>query len=189
MIRQTRRLSACTHGPHGSSQARTDGSGAGHRVVIVGGGLAGLAAARALRRAPVEVTVVDRTNHHLFQPLLYQVATGILSEGDIAPPIREVLRSQRNTSAVLGEVEDIDLESRRLKLNTLGLRSEIPYDSLIVATGSRTGRADRGTRPPLAEGKLPPDRSGRGAGSAAGRRPRTPCSVPGAAAAPCQTTP
>lgn len=65
MIRQTRRLSACTHGPHGSSQARTDGSGAGHRVVIVGGGFAGLAAARALRRAPVEVTVVDRTNHHL----------------------------------------------------------------------------------------------------------------------------
>lgn len=62
MIRQTRRLSACTHGPHGSSQARTDGSGAGHRVVIVGGGFAGLAAARALRRAPVEVTVVDRTS-------------------------------------------------------------------------------------------------------------------------------
>ena len=136
MIRQTRRLSACTHGPHGSSQARTDGSGAGHRVVIVGGGFAGLAAARALRRAPVEVTVVDRTNHHLFQPLLYQVATGILSEGDIAPPIRDVLRSQRNTSVVLGEVEDIDLESRRLKLNTLGLRSEIPYDSLIDATGA-----------------------------------------------------
>ena len=67
-----------------------------HRVVIVGCGFAGLFAAKALRRAPVEVVVVDRTNHHLFQPLLYQVATGVLSEGDIAPPIRDVLRHQRN---------------------------------------------------------------------------------------------
>ena len=75
-----------------------------HRVVIIGCGFAGLFAARALQRAPVEVVVVDRTNHHLFQPLLYQVATGVLSEGDIAPPIRDLLRRHRNTRVILGEV-------------------------------------------------------------------------------------
>ena len=84
-----------------------------HRVVIVGCGFGGLFAAKALRRGPVEVVVVDRTNHHLFQPLLYQVATGVLSEGDIAPPIRDVLRHQRNASVVLGEVVDIDVDDRR----------------------------------------------------------------------------
>src|SRR6516164_9771112 len=107
-----------------------------HRVVIVGCGLGGLFAAKALRRAPVEVVVVDRTNHHLFQPLLYQVATGILSEGDIAPPIRDVLRQQRNTTVVLGEVVDIDLEARRLTAETVGRRREISYDSLILASGA-----------------------------------------------------
>ena len=111
-------------------------SGAPHRVAIVGCGFAGLFAAKALRREPVEVTVVDRTNHHLFQPLLYQMATGILSAGEIAPPIRDVLRRQRNATVVLGEVEDIDLAARRLHVSTLGLVSEIPYDSLIVATGA-----------------------------------------------------
>ena len=90
-----------------------------HRVVIVGCGFAGLFAAKALRRADVEVVVVDRTNHHLFQPLLYQVATGVLSEGDIAPPIRDVLRHQRNTRVVLGEVVDVDVEHRRLMIDTL----------------------------------------------------------------------
>ena len=69
-----------------------------HRVAIVGAGFGGLFAAKALRRADVDVTVIDRTNHHLFQPLLYQMATGILSEGDIAPPIRDILRRQRNTT-------------------------------------------------------------------------------------------
>jgi NADH dehydrogenase len=107
-----------------------------HRVAIVGAGFGGLFAAKALRGADVDVTVIDRTNHHLFQPLLYQMATGILSEGDIAPPIRDVLRRQRNTSVTLGEVEGIDLDGRRLTVNTLGLRSEIPYDSLIIATGA-----------------------------------------------------
>ena len=91
-----------------------------HRVVIVGCGFAGLFAAKALRRAPVEVVVVDRTNHHLFQPLLYQVATGVLSEGDIAPPIRDVLRHQRNARVVLGEVVDIDVDDRQLTIDTLG---------------------------------------------------------------------
>ena len=107
-----------------------------HRVVIVGCGFAGLFAAKALRRADVEVVVVDRTNHHLFQPLLYQVATGVLSEGDIAPPIRDVLRRQRNTRVVLGEVVDVDVEHRRLIVDTLEETTELPYDSLIVATGA-----------------------------------------------------
>ena len=75
-----------------------------HRVVIVGSGFGGLFAARFLRRAPVEVTLVDRTNHHLFQPLLYQVATGILSSGEIAPPTRDVLEEQKNTTVELAEV-------------------------------------------------------------------------------------
>jgi NADH dehydrogenase len=105
-------------------------------VVIIGAGFGGLFAARALRRVPVEVTVVDRTNHHLFQPLLYQVATGVLSEGDIAPPIREVLRNQRNARVLLGEVVDIDLGARDVVLDTVGQRTRIPYDSVIVAAGA-----------------------------------------------------
>ena len=107
-----------------------------HRVAIVGGGFGGLFAAKRLARADVDVTLIDRTNHHLFQPLLYQVATGLLSEGDIAPPLREVLRKQRNTSVVLGEVVGIDLDGRHLTVQTLDQRSEIAYDSLIVATGA-----------------------------------------------------
>src|SRR5215216_5975345 len=83
-----------------------------HRVVIVGGGFGGLFAARVLKRAPVDVTLVDRVNHHLFQPLLYQVATGILSEGQIAPPIRNVLRRQRNVRVELARVTGFDLERR-----------------------------------------------------------------------------
>jgi NADH dehydrogenase len=108
-----------------------------HRVAIVGCGFGGLFAVKRLRHADVDVTVIERTNHHLFQPLLYQLATGILSEGDIAPPIRDVLRHQRNTNVVLGEVVAVDLNARRLTVDTLGLRSEVPYDSLIVATGAR----------------------------------------------------
>ena len=107
-----------------------------HRVAIVGGGFGGLSAAKRLREADVDVVLIDRTNHHLFQPLLYQLATGILSEGDIAPPLREVLRDQRNASVVLGEVVAIDLDARRLKVEMLDRRSEIAYDSLIVATGA-----------------------------------------------------
>ncbi|HUO70989.1 MAG TPA: NAD(P)/FAD-dependent oxidoreductase [Solirubrobacteraceae bacterium] len=107
-----------------------------HRVVIVGAGFGGLFAAKALRRADVDVTVVDRTNHHLFQPLLYQMATGILAEGDIAPPVRDVLRRQRNTSVMLGDVEAIDLDARRLTVDTVGLRSTLAYDTLILATGA-----------------------------------------------------
>jgi len=107
-----------------------------HRVVIVGGGFAGLFASKRLRRADVKVTVVDLSNHHLFQPLLYQLATGILSEGDIAPAIRDVLRHQHNASVVLGEVVDVEIDTRRVTVDTIGVRSEIPYDSLIIATGA-----------------------------------------------------
>jgi NADH:ubiquinone reductase (H+-translocating) len=78
-----------------------------HRVVIVGSGFGGLAAAKALRGAPVDVTVIDRTNHHLFQPLLYQMATGVVAEGDIAPPIRDILRRHANTRVLLGDVVDV----------------------------------------------------------------------------------
>src|SRR3954470_11520452 len=85
-------------------------------VVIVGGGFAGLNAARALRSAPVDVTVVDRRNYHLFQPLLYQVATGSLSPGDIAAPLRSVLSRQRNARVLLGQVEDVDPLAKRVLL-------------------------------------------------------------------------
>jgi NADH dehydrogenase len=118
------------------TRSSTDRPGTPHRVAIVGCGFGGLFAAQALRRAPVEVTIIDRTNHHLFQPLLYQVATGILSEGDIAPPIRDVLRRQRNARVFLGDVDGIDLQARRLQIDTLGARGEIAYDSLILATGA-----------------------------------------------------
>src|SRR5919198_245553 len=108
-----------------------------HRVVVIGGGFGGLFATRFLRRAPVEVTLVDRVNHHLFQPLLYQVATGILSEGKIAPPIRDVLRRQRNARVELAEVDRFDLEARTVTaMRPDGKHFTIPYDSLIVAAGA-----------------------------------------------------
>jgi NADH:ubiquinone reductase (H+-translocating) len=104
-----------------------------HRVVIVGGGFGGLYAAQALKRAPVEITLVDRANHHLFQPLLYQVATGILTEGEIAPPLRGVLRRQRNARVLLAEVTGFDLQARTV---LAGDGHQIPYDTLIVAAGA-----------------------------------------------------
>ncbi|MCR4341834.1 MAG: NAD(P)/FAD-dependent oxidoreductase [Gemmatimonadaceae bacterium] len=104
-------------------------------VVIVGGGFAGLHAARALRDAPVQVTLVDRTNHHLFQPLLYQVATASLSPGDITAPIRWVLRKQRNVFVMLGEVVGIDPASRTISLDSA--RRSITYDYLVLAPGGR----------------------------------------------------
>jgi NADH dehydrogenase len=101
-------------------------------VVIVGGGFGGLAAAKALKHAPVDVTMVDRENYHLFQPLLYQVATGELAETDVATPLRAVLSRQRNARVVLGEVARVDLDRRCVTTN-LG---EIAYDFLILATGA-----------------------------------------------------
>ncbi|MCU1606386.1 MAG: dehydrogenase, FAD-containing subunit, partial [Modestobacter sp.] len=106
------------------------------RVVIVGSGFGGLFAAQRLRKAPVDVTLVAKTTHHLFQPLLYQVATGILSPGEIAPATREILRGQENTRVVLGEVSDIDLTARTVTSTVLGRTTVHPYDELIVAAGA-----------------------------------------------------
>jgi len=108
-----------------------------HRIVIIGSGFGGLFAARALkRRRDVEVTLIARTTHHLFQPLLYQVATGILSEGEIAPATREVLSGQRNARVLLGEVTGIDLDARTVTHDVLGRETVTPYDDLIVAAGA-----------------------------------------------------
>src|SRR5215217_6802135 len=90
-----------------------------HQVVVIGSGFGGLFGTKALKNADVDVTMVAKTTHHLFQPLLYQVATGILSEGEIAPPTREVLRAQKNARVILGEVVDIDLEARTVTSRVL----------------------------------------------------------------------
>jgi NADH dehydrogenase len=103
-----------------------------HRVVILGGGFGGLSAAQALKRAPVQVTLIDRSNYHLFQPLLYQVATGSLSPANIASPLRHILRKQKNTRILFGEAIHIDTGKRRVILSD----GSVEYDSLIVATGS-----------------------------------------------------
>ena len=105
-------------------------------VVIVGGGFGGLAAARALKHAPVNVVLIDRVNHHLFQPLLYQVATSVLAPGQIASPIRSILRKSRNTTVVLGTVTAVDAASRQVTVETQD-RTGVPvsYDYLILATG------------------------------------------------------
>ena len=107
-----------------------------HQVVVIGSGFGGLFGTKALKNADVDVTVVAKTTHHLFQPLLYQVATGILSQGEIAPPTREVLHKQKNATVLLGEVADIDLESRTVTSELLGRRTTVGYDSLIVAAGA-----------------------------------------------------
>ncbi|HEX2891426.1 NAD(P)/FAD-dependent oxidoreductase [Vineibacter terrae] len=103
-------------------------------VVVVGAGFGGLTATQSLRHAPVDVTVVDRRNYHLFQPLLYQVATAGLSPADIAAPIRGILGSQRNATVLLGKVTDIDRASRAILLDT---QQRVPFDYLVVATGAR----------------------------------------------------
>ena len=107
-----------------------------HRVVVIGSGFGGLFGTKALKRVDVDVTMIAKTTHHLFQPLLYQVATGILSEGEIAPPTREVLASQKNARVLLGEVNGIDLQARTVTSQVLGRELVTPYDSLIVAAGA-----------------------------------------------------
>src|SRR3954451_24669780 len=107
-----------------------------HHVVIVGGGFGGLPAARLLGRRPVDVTLIDRRNHHLFQPLLYQVATGLLPPGQIAVPIRHVVRRQKNVRVELAEVTGFDLDRRVVHTRVLGTAErQVSYDSLIVAAG------------------------------------------------------
>jgi NADH dehydrogenase len=103
-----------------------------HKVIIIGGGFGGLTAAQSLKKAPVQVTLVDRCNYHLFQPLLYQVATGSLSPANVAGPLRQVLRKQKNTQVLLGEAVHIDAANRRVLLSD----GALDYDTLIVATGA-----------------------------------------------------
>src|SRR6201991_3747515 len=114
----------------------TAGPGRRHRVVIIGSGFGGLNAAKKLKHANVDIKLIARTTHHLFQPLLYQVATGIISEGEIAPPTRVVLRNQRNVQVLLGNVTHIDLDRQSVVSELLGHTYETPYDTVIVAAGA-----------------------------------------------------
>jgi NADH dehydrogenase len=107
-----------------------------HKVVIIGSGFGGLNAAKALKHADVDIKMIARTTHHLFQPLLYQVATGIISSGEIAPPTRIILRKQKNAQVLLGNVTHIDLANKTVKSELLGHSYVTPYDSLIVAAGA-----------------------------------------------------
>jgi NADH:ubiquinone reductase (H+-translocating) len=108
-----------------------------HRVVIIGSGFGGLTAAKALKRADVDITLISKTTTHLFQPLLYQVATGILSEGDIAPTTRLVLRDQKNVRVLLGDVTGIDMGTKTVTSKLIDMVTVTPYDSLIVAAGAQ----------------------------------------------------
>ncbi|AGF72440.1 NAD(P)/FAD-dependent oxidoreductase [Corynebacterium halotolerans] len=110
--------------------------GGRHHVVIIGSGFGGLFAAKELKNADVDVTIIDRTNHHLFQPLLYQVATGILSSGEIAPATRQILKDQDNVSVVKGEVTDINVDSRTVTTSLGTYTRAFEYDSLILAAGA-----------------------------------------------------
>jgi NADH dehydrogenase len=113
------------------------GAAGRHRVVIIGSGFGGLTAAKALKRADVDVTLISKTTSHLFQPLLYQVATGILSEGEIAPTTRLILRKQKNVRVLLGDVEAIDLAEQTVTSRLMTMHTVTPFDSLIVAAGAQ----------------------------------------------------
>jgi NADH dehydrogenase len=119
------------------------------KVVIVGGGFGGLNAAKALKNAKLDLLLIDKTNHHLFQPLLYQVATAALSPGEIAIPIREILRNQKNASVIMGDVVRVDKENRRLAMLN---GDEIAYDYLIIAIGARHAYFGKNEWEPLAPG-------------------------------------
>ncbi len=119
-----------------SAPASLDGASARpHRVVIVGGGFGGVRVAQGLERDDVQITLIDRTNHHLFQPLLYQVATGVLSAGQIAPALRSLFRGQENVRVVLGAVDQVNLERRFVEVEAVE-QTRVPYDTLVLATGS-----------------------------------------------------
>ena len=129
-------VASCTAVRVSNDGAVTTAAAAPHRVVIVGGGFGGLPAARLLGRKPIDVTLIDRRNHHLFQPLLYQVATGMLPAGQISPPIRHVLRKHKRVKVELAEVTGFDLDHRLVHASVFGFKSfDLPYDSLIVAAG------------------------------------------------------
>src|SRR5262245_39224135 len=124
--------------PHEATSVIAAPSAQRKRVVIVGGGFAGLAAARALRHADVDDFLIDRRNHHIFQPLLYQVATAVLSPAEIAAPIRQLEAKQRNVSVLLAEVTGVDLASRTIEAASPGAGvRKIAFDYLVVATGMR----------------------------------------------------
>ena len=107
------------------------------RIIIVGGGFGGLAAAKALKKAPAEITLIDRANHHLFQPLLYQVATSVLAPSQIGFPIRGILQNQKNATVILGEVTGVDKDKKCVFVSDAD-RLDVPitYDHLILATGA-----------------------------------------------------
>jgi NADH:ubiquinone reductase (H+-translocating) len=134
-------MSISSHGPSGPRDSAPADSAprttTRPHVVVIGSGFGGLFGAKALRDADVDVTVIGKTTYHLFQPLLYQVATGVLSVGEVAPPTREILRKQTNTRVVLGEVREIDVAHRTVTSYVLERRTVTPYDLLIVAPGSK----------------------------------------------------
>src|SRR5450631_261461 len=128
--------SVSTLAPVDPATAHGDGAPRRHQVVVIGSGFGGLFTTQALKGADVDITLIAKTTHHLFQPLLYQVATGILSQGEIAPSTREVLGRQRNSRVLLGEVSDIDLTARTVTSSVLGQARITAYDSLVVAAGA-----------------------------------------------------
>jgi|SRR5262245_12682200 len=153
------------------------------RVVIVGGGFAGIAAAHALRHADVEIVLIDRRNHHIFQPLLYQVATAVLSPAEIAAPIRQLEVKQRNLNVLLAEVTGVDVASRTVDASSpgAGIR-KVSFDYLVVATGMRPsyfGHDEFARYAPGSRASMTPRRSGRKswARSNSPKRPRTKASA------------
>src|ERR1700719_2251842 len=104
-----------------------------HRVVVIGSGFGGLNVVKKLKRADVDIKLIARTTHHLFQPMLYQVATGIISEGEIAPTTRVILRRQKNAQVLLGDVTGIDVKNQKVTSELLGHTYVTPYDTLILA--------------------------------------------------------
>ena len=158
-------MDAAPNPPSAAKPGRTGGP-ARHRVVIIGGGFGGLYATKNLRKAGdlVDVTLIDRRNHHLFQPMLYQVATGALSPGEIAQPLRSILRRQKNTRVLLGEAVDIDAERREVRLSDGGARPLRHAHRRHAAPTTRTSATTSGPRTP--RGSRPSTtRSRSGAGS------------------------
>src|SRR5215216_6455285 len=133
---EERTMSVETPGAASAASIPASGGSGRHRVVVVGSGFGALWATEALAKAPVDITMISMTSHHLFQPLLYQVATGVLSEGEVAPATREILKKQANATVLLGRVTDIDLGARTVtSVSPLGT-TIARYDTLIVAAGA-----------------------------------------------------